>query len=129
MGSEKPDAPPELPPHPPMTAEEALAAAAREGLTLPRSDNAQSGYLGVSVTEREKGRARPYKAEMRRDGKPVCLGCFTTPEEAALRLARGRAELQASFNTTSRAASGPSEGSGFRVCVRCGGCGRIRQLG
>ena len=34
------------------------------------------------------GEAKPYKAEVRRSGKPVHLGCFATAEEAALCVAR-----------------------------------------
>ena len=70
---------------PPMTAEEALAQAEAEGLTLARSDN-QSGFRHVSVHPEDK--ARPYTASVWRDGKNVHLGSFATAEEAALHVAR-----------------------------------------
>ena len=70
-----------------MTAEEALAAAVREGLALPRSDkNNQSGWLGVAVSP--QCTARPYKPVLYHGSRQVPLGFFATPEEAALRRAR-----------------------------------------
>jgi len=74
-------APPEPPP---MTAEEALRQAEAEGLTLLKSESSSTGYKGVTVYS-ASGR---YKAEVRRGGKTVFLGRFTTPEEAALCYAR-----------------------------------------
>ena len=68
-----------------MTAAEALAQAAAEGLTLPRASN-QSGYLGVAYVKAKK--ARPYQAMVSRDGKQERLGRFATAEEAALCRAR-----------------------------------------
>eukprot|EP00964_Phaeocystis_antarctica_P076016 scaffold46969_cov48-Phaeocystis_antarctica.AAC.1 len=70
---------------PPMTAEEALAQAEAEGLTLVRSDG-QSGFRNVAVHTECK--ARPYQANVWRDGKQVFLGYYTTAEEAALHVAR-----------------------------------------
>ena len=70
---------------PPMTADEALAQAEAEGLTLARSDN-QTGFRRVSVHPARK--ARPYYASVKRDGKNVHLGSFATAEEAALHVAR-----------------------------------------
>ena len=75
----------EAPYEPPLSAEEALAAAAREGLTLPRAVS-QTGYRGVSHVTGKK--ARPYQAWVCRDGKVERLGRFATPEEAALCRAR-----------------------------------------
>jgi len=75
----------EAPYEPPMTAEEALAAAEREGLTLPRAVS-QTGYRGVSHVTGKK--ARPYQAWICREGKVERLGRFATPEEAALCRAR-----------------------------------------
>ena len=49
-----------------MTADEALAQAEAEGLTLARSDN-QSGFRNVSVHPEYK--VRPYMASVTRDGK------------------------------------------------------------
>ena len=68
-----------------MTADEALAQAEAEGLTLARSDN-QSGFRYVGVHPECK--ARPYEAKVCRDGKRIILGYFATAEEAALHVAR-----------------------------------------
>eukprot|EP00964_Phaeocystis_antarctica_P085288 scaffold53852_cov74-Phaeocystis_antarctica.AAC.1 len=70
---------------PPMTAEEALAQAEAEGLTLIRSDG-QSGFCNVAVDSRNM--AKPYEARVWRGGKQVHLGYFATAEEAALHHAR-----------------------------------------
>ena len=70
---------------PPMTAEEALAQAQAEGLTLAHSHN-QSGFRNVAVDANCK--ARPYKAILHRDGNPSHVGYFATAEEAALHVAR-----------------------------------------
>ena len=70
---------------PPLTAEEALRQAQAEGLTLLRSDNS-TGYKGVAFNSNTKG--KPYQAKVRRGGKTVHLGYFTTAEEAALSIAR-----------------------------------------
>ena len=76
-----------------MTAEEALAAAAKEGLTLPRHSNL-SGYSGIAVDRSSK--ARPYQAAI---GNPSTtgryLGRFATAEEAALCRARTLEGLKA----------------------------------
>ena len=55
-----------------------------EGLTLLVADNA-TGYLGVCHLP---GRSKPYKAQVKRGGQMVHLGCFATAEEAALCIAR-----------------------------------------
>ena len=52
-----------------MTAEEALAQAEAEGLTLVRSSANQSGFRNVSAVSTNK--ARPYKVSLWRDGKTV----------------------------------------------------------
>ena len=56
-----------------------------EKLTLPVADN-KAGYFGVSLDK--PGQPEPYKARVRRGGKNVSLGYFTTAEEAALCIAR-----------------------------------------
>ena len=61
------------------------AQAEAEGLTLRLADNT-TGYFGVHLDR--PGYPRPYKARVRRGGKQVCLGYFTTAEEAALCVAR-----------------------------------------
>ena len=61
----------------PLTAAEARAAAAAEGLELVPSSNAV-GFKGVAIN---RGR---YLAHVWEDGKLHHLGSFTTPEQAAL---------------------------------------------
>ena len=77
-------APPPEPP--PMTADEALRQAEAEGLTLLKSEDSNTGYMGVSCDSRHK--TRPYRADVRRGGKQIALGYYTTAEEAALVVAR-----------------------------------------
>ena len=67
-----------------LSAEEALAAAAAEGLELQRASSA-TGYLGVCV----KG-ASGFSASIRVAGKREHLGTFACAEEAALAYARRR---------------------------------------
>ena len=78
---------PEPAPDAPMTAVEALAAAAAEGLELRRSVNS-TGFKNVTFDSRPYYSSKPYKAELRHGGRPTHLGYFMTPEEAALTLAR-----------------------------------------
>jgi len=74
------------PPAPsPMTAEEALRQAEAEGVTLLKSESSNTGYKNVGF---RSDRPKPYKAQVRRGGKPVILGYFATAEEAALCYAR-----------------------------------------
>ena len=74
--------------HRSMTAEEAHAAAAAEGLTLLRAKNATGfkcvGFIGGS------GR-NPFQARVRHGGRHKYLGTFATAEEAALAVARALA--------------------------------------
>ena len=67
-------------------AKAALRQAGAEGVTLLRSADNSTGYKSVSF----KGscKSRPYQATVWRGGKQVHLGCFATPEEAALCYAR-----------------------------------------
>ena len=76
-------APPEPPP---MTPEEALRQAEAEGLTLLKSEGSRTGYKGVTFSSSRK--SKPYQVKVRRGGKNVHLGRFTTAEEAALCYAR-----------------------------------------
>ena len=81
---------------PPLTAEEAVRQAEAEGLTLLRVEGSRSGFRGVGFDSRAKSKA--YTAKVWRGGKLVHLGCFATPEEAALCYARtpeGRAAAAA----------------------------------
>ena len=74
---------------PAMTAAEAVAAAAAEGLTLVRSETNTSGFLNVHVHASD---STPWQAKIRQDAWNLqYLGCFATAEEAALAVARYRA--------------------------------------
>jgi len=74
----------------PLTADEAIAAAAAEGLVLARKDGTPFGFWGVSK------RGHKFKASVRglpgagakSKSNPITLGTFACPEEAALALAR-----------------------------------------
>ena len=68
-----------------LTSEEARQQAQAEGLTLLVTENS-TGYLGVYLTK--PGQPKAYQARVRRDGKQVSLGSFTTAGEAALCFAR-----------------------------------------
>ena len=67
-----------------MTAAEAHAAAAAEGLALLRADN-PTGFKGVS---RSGSGSKPFQAQLWRGGRNKTLGRFATAEEAALAVAR-----------------------------------------
>jgi len=67
----------------PGPAEEAVAQAAAEGLTLEPSSSA-AGYKGVYM-QGSRYHAHPY---VKRAGKQVHLGMFATAEKAALAVAR-----------------------------------------
>ena len=69
-----------------------MRQAEAEGLALLKADNS-AGYKGVSFTRSMK--ATPYRAHVRRGGRDVTLGCFATPEEAALCYARTHASGRA----------------------------------
>jgi hypothetical protein len=66
----------------PLTADEARAAAAAEGLELVPSSSGQTGFKGV---RKKDGR---YDVLIRENGKQRYIGTFVTPEEAALCYAR-----------------------------------------
>ena len=69
-----------------MTAEEVQAAADKEGLELVRSDDNKTGFRNVTLNTQNK--RRPFDAMISLDGRgKQFLGCFVTPEEAALYLA------------------------------------------
>lgn len=95
---------------PPLTAEDALARAAAEGLTLQPSDNT-AGFKGVSY---KRDKPRPYVAQVKRGGKSVTLGFFSTAEAAALSYARDIAANGAPGPTgvkAAKAAAAEAEGS------------------
>ena len=73
----------------PLTSEEARQQARAEGLTLLVTNskyNSKTGYFGVSQKGPE--RAKPFHAQVTRDGRTTTLGSFSTAEEAALCIAR-----------------------------------------
>ena len=65
--------------------EETRQQAEAEGLTLVVAKNS-TGYFRVYLNK--PGQPKPYLAKVRRGGKTVYLGSFTTAEEAALCVAR-----------------------------------------
>ena len=69
-----------------MTAKEAIACAAAEGLTLVRSSG-QSGFAGVNIVGSNRTRSG-WQARHWRDGAQQHLGTFGTAEQAALAYAR-----------------------------------------
>jgi hypothetical protein len=73
-----------VPEHTPMTAAEAHAAAAAEGLTLLRAEN-PAGFKNVGPS---RSPIKPFRANVRRHGHDNYQGSFATAEEAALAVAR-----------------------------------------
>ena len=72
-----------------MTAAEAKAAAAEEGLELVESKDCATGYKNVRYDSQRKTRpSRPYRLLVRQRGHDKHLGSFDTAEEAALTYAR-----------------------------------------
>ena len=68
-----------------MTAAEAHAAAAAEGLTLVPSAENSTGFKGVC---RMSSASKPFQAQVWHGGRHNYLGSFATAEEAALAVAR-----------------------------------------
>ena len=68
-----------------MPGEEARQQAQAERLTLFKAENT-TGFFGVCL--HKPGQPKPYQARVKRVGKQVSLGMFTTAEEAALCVAR-----------------------------------------
>lgn len=75
-----------------MSSADALAAADAEGLTLLRNADLASGYFGVRPNTSKQ---RPWQVSASRGGKRRYLGCFASPETAALALARAFPRLAA----------------------------------
>ena len=93
---------------PPLTAAEAMAQAASEGLTLQPSANA-AGYRNVSI---HRHKELPFRVKVQRAGndghRQGHLGYFATAEEAALAVARATSDTVASRQkATKRAAPTP----------------------
>jgi len=86
-----------------LTSEVALQQAQTEELTLLRSDNNKTRYLGVYYLG-PPGRSKPYQARLSLGGKFVHLGYFSTAEEAALCVARSPEQRVAA----KRAAAAPA---------------------
>ena len=83
-----------------LSASQALAAAAREGLTLVPADNA-TGFMCVSKNGNQ------FKAEIQKGGVQEYLGTFATPQEAALIVAK-RLGIQGSAAAAAAAAGNGS---------------------
>eukprot|EP00900_Chrysochromulina_parva_P025810 jgi/Chrpa1/7863/Chrysochromulina_OHIO_Genome00016453-RA len=87
----------------PLSADEARAAAAAEGLELVPSSSNETGFKGV-----HKGwRSLSYVAKIYEDGKMRHLGTFATPEEAALRYARHIGAERAAAEAAQARGEGP----------------------
>ena len=113
-----------------MTAEEALAQAAREGLVLVRSRSNKTGYFGVQFDNRARQLKRPYSVRLEGVSsihtkvRPTCLGTFATAEQAALVYARrtgNRAErIVAGKGRAEGTLKAMREAAGYTVvCRRC----------
>ena len=99
---------------PPLTSEEARQQARAEGLTLLVTNskyNSKTGYFGVSQKGPE--RAKPFHAQVTRDGRTTTLGSFSTAEEAALCIARSPEGQQEAAKR--RAAAAPLTSEKVRV--------------
>ena len=115
----------EAAPQPPLTAEEAMEQAEAEGLTLLRKEGNTTGFKGVTVDPRCKG--KPYRAQVLRGGKYVTLGCFLTAEEAALCIARtpeGRARVSTGNEPHVTVIEGLAFVSSFSGRQKAVGCAR-----
>ena len=97
-------------------ADAAKAQAIAKGLTLQRSNNT-TGYKGVADLTKRAGQGSRFvatvyrpEASNRQDGR-VLLGCFSTPEEAALAYAK-TPEAQAQVAKACAAHGRGGEGAG-----------------
>lgn len=70
-----------------MSAQEAIAAAEKEGIELIHAPGTSSGFKAVSVDTTTHKRY-PYGVAFSRDGRLIHIGSFATAEEAALEYAR-----------------------------------------
>lgn len=86
-----------------LTAEEAVQAAAAEGLELQRSDNSTSGFRGVLY--RPNIKSKPFLVKHWVGSSYKLLGAFPTGEEAALTFARAKRDA-ANASANALAASG-----------------------
>ena len=87
----------------PLTAGEAVAQAAAEGLKLEPNNNAASGFKGVTPHSGSSGLNQAY---VRRAGKKVHIGSFATAEEAALAVARADADARTNPSAVSQRPAG-----------------------
>jgi hypothetical protein len=87
----------------PLTADEARAAAADEGLELVPSSSSDTGFKGVT----KKG--GKYTAQVREKGKLRYLGIFATPVEAALHYSRHIGAERAAMEAARAAKNGGAE--------------------
>ena len=67
---------------PPLSADEARAAAAAEGLELVPSSSSETGFKGVRKKDNK------FEGRIQENGRKRYIGIFATPEEAALCCAR-----------------------------------------
>ena len=90
--------------HPPLTADEAKAAAAANGLELVLSSRSETGFKGVTKN------GDKYQVMIRENGSKRYLGTFVTPEEAALRYARHIGLVRAAIEAAEARGEGPLKG-------------------
>jgi hypothetical protein len=87
-----------------LTQDEAVQAAAAEGLELQRSDNSTSGFRGVLL--RPNIKSKPYLVKHWVGSSYKLLGAFPTGEEAALTFARAKRDAaNASANAMASSSS------------------------
>ena len=111
-----------------MTAAEAIAQAALEGLQFITSSTSASGYSYVNHDKRSKT-GRPFSAyvpgAMKKPGS--CLGCFATAEEAALEVARHMGNTSERVARVGNTTLGKESTSYVAVC-KAPSCGALVQI-
>jgi hypothetical protein len=118
-------------------AAEAVAAAAAEGLTLEAADN-PTGYRHVSLVNNG---SKPFVGQVTHDGRHYHQGCFGTPEEAALAVARfhaasvitrpdgTRVPLYPSRNPSRKRPAPPAESYAAPPLIHAGRTSPLRERG
>jgi hypothetical protein len=115
-----------------MSAQEALAQAAREGLVFVKSATAVTGYHGVVFDKRNAYANVPY-AVYAPGGKSQghFLGCFATVEEAALTFARhtcNTVEQTIHARPGAKAKMGQTEAQSYLAVCRNPSCGSLVHM-
>jgi hypothetical protein len=74
-----------------------LCTQAQNQMNMRMSRRNTSGYRGVVFDKRPHQQNRPWQATVSFKGKPVYVGCFATPEEAARAFDKKALELRGEF--------------------------------